>query len=95
MTLLGPSKAKPGAIWPLHRAPTLNDVLPKLANVYYITIIDSSSGYHKLKLDKNPNSTTFECQFSKYRFSRLPFGVTPAGDMFQREIDEIFKGVPN
>ena len=25
----------------------------------------------------------------------LPFGVLPAGDMFQRKIDELFQGLPN
>ena len=38
---------------------------------------------------------TFACQFGRYRYKWLPFGTTPAGDMFQRKIDEIFKDMPN
>ena len=37
----------------------------------------------------------FACQFGWYRYKRLPFGAAPAGDMFQRKTDEIFKDMPN
>ena len=33
-------------IRPIHRGPTLNDILLKLNNVQYMSIIDVSSGYH-------------------------------------------------
>ena len=36
----------------------------------------------------------FACQFGRYRYKWLPFGAAPAGDMFQRKIDEIFKDMP-
>ena len=35
------------------------------------------------------------CLFGRCRYKRLPFGAAPAGDMFQRKIDEIFKYLPN
>ena len=35
------------------------------------------------------------CQFGKYRFTRLPFGVVPVSDIFKWRIDEILKGLPN
>ena len=55
-----------------------------------------SSGYHNLNLyEKSSYLTTFACQFGRYRYKRLPFGAAPAGDMFQRKIDEIFKDLPN
>ena len=60
-------------------------ILPKLRNEHYRTLIDVSSGYHNLTLDKQSYYlTTFACQFGRYRFSRLPFGVTLAGDIFQQ-----------
>ena len=37
----------------------------------------------------------FACQFGKYRSKWSPFGAAPAGDMFQRKSDEIFKKLPN
>ena len=35
----------------IHRGPTLNDILPRLNNVKYMSIIDASLGYHNLWLD--------------------------------------------
>ena len=48
-------------IRPIHRVPTLNDILLKLNNVQYMSIIDASSGYYNLKLDEKPSYlTTFD-----------------------------------
>ena len=47
-------------IRPIHRGPTLNDVLPKLNNVKYMSIIVMSSGYHNLQLD---TKSSFMCPF--------------------------------
>ena len=80
----------------IHRGPTLNNIPPKLNNVQYMSIIDVSSGYHNLKLDKQLSYLTmFACPFGKYRYKHLPFGLVPAGDMFQYKIDEIFNDIPN
>ena len=52
--------------------------------------------YHNLKLDEGSSYLTeFVCQFGRYRYKRLPFEAAPAGDMFQQNIDEIFKDLPN
>ena len=57
-------------IRPIYRGPTLKDILPKLNNVRYLSIIDASSGYHNLKLDeKSSYLTTFACQFGRYRYN--------------------------
>ena len=93
---LDPARLNQALIRPVHRSPTLNNILPKLNNVQYMSIIDASSGYHNLKLDKQSSYlTTFSCPFGRYRYKWLPFGAVPAGDMFQWKIDEIFNDMPN
>ena len=63
--------------------------------MHSISLIDVSSGYHSLKLDeKSSYLTIFTCQFGRYSYKRLPFGVAPAGDMFQRKTDDIYKDLP-
>ena len=75
----------------IHRGPKLNDILPKLNNVQYMSIINVNLGYHNLKLDKwSSYLTTFACPFGRYRYKWLPFGAAPAGDMFPCKTDEIF-----
>ena len=83
-------------IRPIHRGPTLNDILPKPNNTKYHSLIDVSSGYHNLKLnEKLSYLTMFACQFGRYRYKCLPFGAAPTGDMFKRKIDETFDDMPN
>ena len=78
------------------RGLTLNDILPRLNNIQYMSIIDASSGYHYLKLDKQLSYlTTFSCPIGSYWYKHLPFGAVPVGNMFQHKIDEIFNNMPN
>ena len=93
---LDPARLNQTLIRPEHRGPTHNDILPKLNNAQYLSLIDASYGYHKLKLDdKSSYLTTFACQYDRYRYKRLPFVADPAEDMLQRKIDEKFKDLPN
>ena len=63
---LDPARLNQVLIRPVHRGPTLNDIFPKLNNVKYLSLIDASSGYHNLKLDKRSSYlTTFACQFDR------------------------------
>ena len=72
---------------PIHRGPTLNDILPKLNNAKYLSLKDVSSRYHNLKLDKKSSYlTTFVCQFGRYRYKHLPFGTAQEGAMFERKL---------
>ena len=80
---------------PIHRGPMINDLLPKLNNVQYMSIKDVSLGYHNLKLDEKMYLTTFSCPFAQYWKKWLLFRAAPAGDMFQHKIDYIFSDMPN
>ena len=85
---LYPARLNKVLLRPMHRGPTSNDILPRLEGVKCLTLIDLSSGYHNLQLDEQSSYvTTF------YRCIRLPFGVAPMGDMFQKKIDEFFSSM--
>ena len=81
---LDPARLNQALIRPIHRGPTLNNILLKLNNVQYMSIIDASSGYHNLKLYENFSYLTmFLCPYVWYQYKHLPFRAVPAGDMFQ------------
>ena len=93
---LDPVQLNQALIRLVHMGPKLNDILPKLNNAQYMSIIDASLGYHNLKLDKQSSYiTTFAYLFGRYRYKRLPFRAALAGDMFQHKIDEIFNDMLN
>ena len=79
-------------IKPVHRDPTLCDILPRPAGVKYYTLTDARSGHHNL--NKRPSYlTTFSCPFCRYRYVTLLCGVAPAGDVFQKKIDGLFSSM--
>ena len=41
---LDPMRLNQALVRPIHRGPTINDMLSKLSNVQYMTIIDASLG---------------------------------------------------
>ena len=64
---LDPARLNQALIRPVLRGSTLNDILPKLDNLQYMSIIDMSLGYHNLKLDEKASYlTTFTCPFGQY-----------------------------
>ena len=88
---LDPAHLNQALIRPVHWGPALNDILPKPNNVQYMSIINASSGYHNLKLDKKSSYlTTFSCPFRRYHYKQLLFRAVPAGTMFQWKIDNFF-----
>ena len=92
---LDPAKLNEAIIRPYHYTPTLEDVLPKLNGAKYFSILDARSGYWNIKLDnKSSYYTTFATPFGRYRFLRLPFGLSCSSDMFQKKIDETYGDMP-
>ena len=55
---LDPAWFNQALLRPIHRGPTLNDILPELNNVRYLSLIDASCGFHNLKLDVGVQSAT-------------------------------------
>ncbi|KZS10058.1 TE: Reverse transcriptase [Daphnia magna] len=61
----------------------------------YFTVIDALKGYNQVLLDEeSSNLTTFSTPFGRYKYLRLPFGVTHAGDDYSRHVAEIFDDMP-
>ena len=80
---------------PHHRTPTLDEVLPRLSDTKYFSIVDARSGYWNIQLDHESSLyTTFNSPHGRYRFLRLPFGLICAQDIFQKKVDEAFGDLP-
>ena len=93
---LDPVQLNQALIRLIHWGPTLNDILPRLNNMQYMSIIDASSGYHNIRLDTQLSYlTTFACPFGRYQYKCLLFGAVPVGNMLQCKIDKIFNDMPN
>ena len=60
------------------------------------TACDLRDGYWHVKLDEPPRKlTTFGTPFGRYRWLRLPFGISAAPELFQLKLDEAIEGLEN
>lgn len=77
-----------------HQIPVIDDILPELAKAKVFTKIDVKSAYWHCKLD-NASSilTTFDTPFGRYKWNRLPFGLTTSGEIFVRHLQEALQGL--
>ncbi|KAK9537909.1 hypothetical protein VZT92_005484 [Zoarces viviparus] len=72
--------------------PTIDDILPKLAGAEVFSLLDAASGFWQIPLDReSAKLTTFITPFGRYFFNRLPFGITSAPEIFQREMTELLQ----
>ena len=78
-----------------YSCPNVDDIAAKLHGARVFTVLDATSGYWQVKLDKKSSLlTTFNTPFGRYLFTRLQFGVNSAQDVFQKEIDLTYEGLP-
>ena len=68
---------------------TLEDISRLLADACILTICDCKKGYwHQMLDEASSYLTMFNTEIGRYRFTVMPFGISVAGDVFQRKLDE-------
>ena len=78
-----------------HPSPTIDDILPDLAQARCFSVLDAKNGFWHVRLDE-PSSyaTTFGTPWGRYRWLRMPLGISPAPEEFQRRVNDILLGLP-
>ena len=77
-----------------YRSKTLEGVTAKLTTAKYFSRFDCRSGFWMIKLNNESSVlTTFNTPFGRYKFHRLPFGLYTSQDVFQKTVDEAYKGL--
>lgn len=72
--------------------PTINDVIDKVSNCKYFTVIDINSAFWSIPLKSSDREkTTFITKFGKFMFKVLPFGLKNAPAIFQRTLSNIIR----
>lgn len=73
---------------------TIDEILPKLHNKKYFSVVDTKKGYWHVELDEESSYLcTFNTPFGRFRFKRLPFGIKVAQDAFQQKLDNAYEGI--
>ena len=73
--------------------PNLDDIAPKLCGATVFSKLDAECGFHQIPLSEDSQKlTTFITPFGRYCYTRLPFGITSAPEIFQRRMSEVLAG---
>ena len=79
---------------PKYQMPTLEEILPTLSKAKIFTVLDAKEGFYQVKLDDNSSHlTTFCTPFGRYRYLRMPFGISSAPEEFQRRMHTTLQGL--
>lgn len=75
--------------------PTIEDVLPDLSRAKVFTVCDVKHGFWHVKLEEESSYlTTFSTPFGRYRWLRMPMGISPAPEIFQQRLTQALEGLP-
>ena len=75
--------------------PTIDDILPELSQAKVFSVFDVKNGFWHVELDEESSKLTcFNTPFGRYRWLRMPFGLAPAPEEFQRRQHQVLEGLP-
>ena len=88
---LDPRELNEAIVRPHYPVPTFEDITARLHGHQVFTKLDARSGYWMLELTESASDlTTFNTPEGRYRYKRLPFGLSCSQDEFQRRMEETF-----
>ncbi len=80
----------------VHPFPDIEQVFSSIRGARIFSKIDLTHGFWNLRLDAvSSNLCVFASPWGRFRYKRLPFGVSPAPEVFHRVVADVIKGLPN
>lgn len=77
-----------------YQIPTIEEVATRLHGAKLFSVLDARDGFWHIKLDEESSYlTTFNTPFGRYRWKRMPFGISSAPEVFQRRMCEVVEGL--
>ena len=76
------------------RMPTQETIFSQLAGAKFFSCLDASSAFLQVPLtDRSSKMCTIGTPFGRFRYKRLPFGITSASEVFQKAINKVLQGL--
>ena len=81
-----------------YRIPTVQEISSELAGKTVFSTVDLKDRYWQVELDEASSYLcTFNTPFGRYRFTRMPFGLKSASEVFQKKKkkknETVFEGI--
>ena len=78
---------------PHHALKTVDDILTVMSGATVFSKFDAKSGFWHIKLDdKSSYYTTFNTPFGRYRFLKMPYGITFGSQVIQHALENLMEG---
>ena len=72
----------------------MEEVAAQIPQSSVFSTLDANTGYWQISLDEASSKLcTFNTPWRRYRFKRLPFGISTSGDIFIQTMNNIFSDV--
>lgn len=73
---------------------TIEEILPEVSKAKIFSTLDAKNGFWQCELDEDSRKlTTFWTPNGRYSWKRLPFGVSPAPELYQKKQKEALCGL--
>ena len=73
---------------------TIEDVVQGIPEAKVFSKLDATSGFWQIALDSDSSKLcTFNTPFGRYSFTRLPFGIKSASEVYQKTISEMVQDI--
>lgn len=77
-----------------YELPTFDEITNEVRGSNYFTTLDANKGFWQIGLGESSSElTTFATPIGRFRFLRLPFGLSISPEIFHRTFNEIFGGI--
>ena len=77
-----------------YKIPTMEEIAAEFTGKTVFSTLDLKDGYWQIQLDEDSSQLcTFNTPFGRYRFTRMPFGIKSASEVFQKRNEETFAGI--
>jgi hypothetical protein len=74
--------------------PTVEEIVSRNPGGKVFSVLDAKSGFLQMKLDYESSLlTTMNTPIGRFRWTRLPFGIKSAPEMYQRTMDGMLEGI--
>ena len=72
----------------------IEDLLPELSKAKVFSVVDVKNGFWHVQLDTESSFlTTIGTPWGRFRWTRMPFGISPAPEEFRRRLDTALAGL--
>lgn len=89
---LDPSEVNKNLLRRQHPLTSIEEIAARITGSKYFTVLDCKKGFWQIKVsEKTKKYLTFSTPWGRYCFTRLPFGLSSAPEVFQKVMNELLR----